>query len=98
VPGAPDLATAEHRSNLPDLARRQPPGTAAPPSAGGGLFALSGDPMPLSELGLAGLPKGMVEDPFAGSYYFLQQSPPTAVGMAGETVDAEVAPRSETVR
>ncbi len=98
LPGASTLADAEHWSYLPDLSQPQPHGPAAPPaSPGGGLFALSGDPMPLADLGLAGLPRGMVEDPFAGSYYFLQESPGTAAAMAAETVDAEVAPRPATV-
>jgi cysteine desulfurase/selenocysteine lyase len=62
------------------------------------LFELSGDPLALSDLGLAGLPRGMVQDPFAGSYYFLQESPATAAAIAGEMVDAELpAPRSAPV-
>jgi cysteine desulfurase / selenocysteine lyase len=98
VPEASNLAAAEDWSYLPDLAQPEPHGPAAlPPSTGGGAFALSGDPMPLSDLGLAGLPRGMVEDPFAGSYYFLQESPRTAMTIAGETVDAEVAPHSATI-
>jgi cysteine desulfurase / selenocysteine lyase len=44
-----------------------------PGSAGGGLFALTGDPMSLLELGLEGMPRGAQEDPFAGSYYFLDE-------------------------
>jgi len=92
VPEASNLVAADHWSYLPDLAQPEPHGPVAlPPSTGGGLFALSGDPMPLSDLGLAGLPRGMVEDPFAGSYYFLQESPGTDVAMAADTVDAEVA-------
>jgi hypothetical protein len=30
--------------------------------------------MSLSELGLAGVPRGALEDPFAGSYYFLEEA------------------------
>ena len=98
MPAAANLTAAQDLSNLADLPQLDPNGPAAPrPSIGGGLFELSGDPMPLAELGLAGLPRGMVEDPFAGSHYFVEESPRTAVTMAGETVDAEVAPHSATI-
>jgi cysteine desulfurase / selenocysteine lyase len=97
MPAASNPAAAQHWSKLADLAQPEPHAPAAPrPSTGGGLFALSGDPMPLSDLGLAGLPRGTVEDPFAGSHYFLHESRP-AVAIAGEAVDAEVAPHSVTI-
>src|SRR5450631_2804219 len=64
MPAAANLTAAQDLSNLADLPQLDPNGPAAlRPSIGGGLFELSGDPMPLSELGLAGLPRGMVEDP-----------------------------------
>ena len=96
LPAASNLAAAEHRSYLPDHAQQEPRAPAAPPSKGGGLFALSGDPMPLSALGVAGLPRGMVEDPFACSYYFLQESPETAVAAAVETAEVDGAPPPES--
>ncbi|MGO9973757.1 MAG: family 2A encapsulin nanocompartment cargo protein cysteine desulfurase [Solirubrobacteraceae bacterium] len=75
--------------------RSRPPGCLHQP--GSGLFTLGGDPLPLSDLGLAGLPRGMVEDPFADSYYFLDESPGTAAARASETVSAEPHPRSAMV-
>ena len=50
-----------------------------PPSTGGGLFGLSGDPMSLAELGLAGVPRGAVEDPFAAGPYFVEEAARLAV-------------------
>ena len=98
MPAAANLTAAQDLSNLADLPQLDPNGArCAAPINRGGLFELSGDPMPLAELGLAGLPRGMVEDPFAGSHYFVEESPRTAVTMAGETVDAEVAPHSATI-
>ena len=96
MPAAANPAAAQQWSKLADLQQPHAP-AALRPSTGGGMFELSGDPMPLAELGLAGLPRGMVEDPFAGSHYFLQESPRTAVTIAGETVDAEVAPHTATI-
>jgi cysteine desulfurase/selenocysteine lyase len=70
-----DGAVPERWSYLPDIARPQPPGPVPlPPSTGAGLLELSGDPIQLSELGLAGVPRGALEDPFAGSYYFLNEA------------------------
>ncbi len=98
APGASNLAAAEHWSYRPDPAQPEAhPPAALPSPTGSGLFALSGDPLPLSELGLAGLPRGMVEDPLAGTYYFLDESPGTAAALAAETVNAEVPPLSATV-
>jgi cysteine desulfurase/selenocysteine lyase len=72
---AMDDAAPQRWSYLPDVARPQPSEPAAlPPSTGAGLLELSGDPIQLSELGLAGVPRGALEDPFAGSYYFLEDA------------------------
>ena len=61
-------------ASLPTASEPIPaPPAPLPPSAGSGLFALTGDPMSLLELGLEGVPRGAVEDPFAGSYYFLSE-------------------------
>ena len=43
------------------------------------------------------MPRGMVEDPFAGSYYFLEESPESAAAVPAEPVNAEVAPRPATI-
>jgi len=73
------------------------PGPAASrPSAGGGLFSLSGDPLPLGDLGLAGLPRGMVEDPYAGSYSFLEESGPAPAAVAADRGDTDVPPTVST--
>jgi cysteine desulfurase/selenocysteine lyase len=64
------------------------------------MFSLSGDSVGLTDLGLAGMPRGMTEDPYAGSYYFLQESgPPTpaTARVAAERVDAEAPPLAATV-
>jgi len=47
-----------------------------PPSAGSGLFAFGGDPIPLDDLGVADVPRGAVEDPFAATHYFLREAGP----------------------
>jgi cysteine desulfurase/selenocysteine lyase len=68
-------AAPERWSYLLDVARPEPSGPPPlPPSTGGGLLELSGDPIQLSELGLAGVPRGALEDPFAGSHYFLEEA------------------------
>jgi cysteine desulfurase/selenocysteine lyase len=49
--------------------------------------------MSLSELGLAGVPRGALEDPFAGSYYFLEEAPRlTTAPEAAEAVAGHSAP------
>jgi cysteine desulfurase/selenocysteine lyase len=68
-------AAPQRWSYLPDVARAEPPGPGAlPPSTGAGLLELTGDPIQLSELGLADVPSGALQDPFAGSYYFLEDA------------------------
>src|SRR5450755_2966314 len=85
---AVDVAAPEQWSYLLDVARPEPSGPAPPPPTGGGLLALSGDPMSLSELGLAGVPRGALEDPFDGSYYFLEEA--ARLTEAREPVEAVV--------
>jgi cysteine desulfurase/selenocysteine lyase len=100
-PEAVDRAAAEQWSYLLDVARPERSGPAPlPPSTGGGALALSGDPMSLSELGLAGVPRGALEDPFAGSYYFLEEAPrlttapEAAEAVAGHSAAGAVRPGS----
>ena len=45
-----------------------------PPSAGGGLFALSGDPISPADLGVAGMPRGAVEEPFGAGHYVVEEA------------------------
>ena len=72
---APDAAAPEQWSYLPQAAQPDPSRPAPlPPSRGGGVFALSGDPMSLAELGLADAPRGALQDPFGGSHYFLEEA------------------------
>ncbi len=54
----------------------QPPVPLAPPEPGP--FTLSGDPIPLDELGLAGRPRGETEDPLAARHYLIDESASSA--------------------
>jgi cysteine desulfurase / selenocysteine lyase len=108
TPAAVDGDAPQRWSSLLDVARPQSSGAAArpqpsgaagpPPSTAGGLLELSGDPISLSELGLAGVPRGTLEDPFTGSYYFLEEAgrlttaPEAAEAVAGHSA-AGAAPR-----
>ena len=101
APEAVDGAAPERWSNLLDVTGPGPSGPAPlRPSTGGGLLELSGDPMSLSELGLAGVPRGALEDPFAGSYYFLEEAPrlttapEAAEAVAGHSAAGAVRPGS----
>jgi len=72
---AVDRAAPDRWSHVLNVEHAEPAGPSPlPPSSPGGLFMLSGDPMSLSELGLSGLPRGAVEEPFAGSYYFVEEA------------------------
>ena len=83
VDEALDEGAPEWPPGVPDLGRslgvldvgRSLAGPARPPArASAGLFELTGDPVPLAALGLAALPLGTVEDPFAGSHYILEEA------------------------
>ncbi len=52
--------------------RRRPTVPLEPPEPGP--FTLSGDPLSLAELGLAGRPRGETEDPFAARNYMINES------------------------
>jgi cysteine desulfurase / selenocysteine lyase len=71
----PAAAPPAHWSYVLDAGRNEAgsPG-ALPRSAGGGLFALSGDPISLDALGLAALPRGAVEDPFGATHYLVEEA------------------------
>jgi len=75
VPGdVTDVATPEGWSYLPPTQPGTPGTGPLPPSTGGGLFALTDDPIPLDELHLAGGSSAAQQDPFADSLYFLEET------------------------
>jgi len=51
-----------------------PPPGSLPPSTTSGILALSGEPIPLAELGLAAGPRGAIGDPFGGTSYFVREA------------------------
>ena len=77
---------------------RQTPATPAtlPPSGRGHLFALGGDPVPLSELGLSGLPRSMGQDPFANSLYVLEDATRPMAFVDATSVPAAIPERAAT--
>ncbi|HYB31179.1 MAG TPA: SufS family cysteine desulfurase [Solirubrobacteraceae bacterium] len=79
-------ATPERWSYVLDVPRSAAAAapTSLPPSAASGFVELSGDPIPLARLGLAGEPRGAIEDPFADTSYFLREARP--LGLAAGPV------------
>jgi len=74
--GAAGAEPAAPWSYMVDVPATEAPAapSALPPSRSGGIVALTGDPISLEELGVAGLPRGALEDPFAGTYYFVEEA------------------------
>jgi cysteine desulfurase / selenocysteine lyase len=63
----PVVPTPEQVAHLASPVEPEPP-VPEPPA---GLFTLSGESLPLYELGVAGRPRGETEDPFLARHYFL---------------------------
>jgi cysteine desulfurase/selenocysteine lyase len=55
-------------------------------------LVLNGEPLSLEHLGLAGMPRGMAEDPFATGPYFLEEASRKLVGGVAEDATAHPSP------